>query len=297
MKKLKKPKITKLPRPKLPRRPVKTTEEKISDAISNVPRITNETVGEHREEVLSSARKYIYPLQHSKHKVVRTSISLFAAVIIIFLAFTGLELYKLQTTSGFFYDVVSVIPFPVAKAGKSYVSYDAYLFELRRNMHYYQAQQQASFKGKAGTAQLDRLKQQAMDQAIQDSYVRQLAKQHDVSVSNAAVNNEIDVLKIENRLGSSQQSLESTLNTYFGWNVSDLKRKVKQELLDQAVVSKLDTPTQARAEAALKQLQQGADFATLAEQVSDDATTKASGGEYPYAITINSPDVPPAITA
>lgn len=208
-----------------------------------------------------------------------------------------MELYKLQTTSGFFYDVTGVIPFPAAKAGGHWVSYESYLFELRRNMHYYQTQQQATFNGKAGKAQLQRLKQQAMAQVVQDAYVKQLAVQHGVSVSNQAVNNEIAILRAENRLGSSQQSLESTLSSYFGWNVSDLKRKVKQELLAQAVVAKLDTATNARAQAALDQLQKGTDFATLAGQVSDDASTKANGGQYPFTVTLNSPNVPPAITA
>jgi hypothetical protein len=282
--------------PKLPTRPVKSTEQKVSDALAGVPRITNETLTEHREEVLSSARKYIYPLQHSKHRVVKISLSLFALVIIGFFAVTSLELYKLQTTSGFFYDVTSIVPFPVAKAGHSWVSYDSYLFELRRNIHYYQTQQQATFKGKDGKAQLQHLKQEAMDQVIQDAYVKQLAKENSVSVSNKTVNAEISTLSQENRLGSSQQSLESTLSSYFGWNVGDLKRKVKQELLTQAVVSKLDTATNNQAQAALKQLQTGANFSTLATQVSDDASTKGNGGEYPFAVTLNSSDVSPAIT-
>ncbi len=282
---------------RLARRRTKTTEEKVSDALSNVPRITNETVGEHREEVLSSARKYIYPLQHSKHHVVRTSLGLFALVIVAFFAFCGLGLYKLQMTSGFIYDVARVVPFPVAKTGKSWVSYESYLFELRRNMHYYQTQQQADFSTKDGQAQLKRLKQQALDQVIQDSYVKQLAAQHGVSVSNRAVDNEIDLLRAENRLGSSQRALDDSLNSFFGWNESDLKRELKQELLAQAVVAKLDTGTAARAQAALKQLKAGANFATLAGQLSDDLSTKGNGGQYPSAVTINDSQVAPAITA
>lgn len=311
MKKPKKPKLAKSIRPikgagklagkglnKLPlKRPAKTTEEKFSDALAGVPRITNETVGEHREEVLSSARKYIYPLQHSKHSVVKISLTLFAAVIIGFFAVTGLELYKLQATNGFFYDVTRIIPFPVAKAGGNWISYESYLFELRRNMHYYQTQQQASFKGKDGKAQLAHLKQQAMDTVIQDAYVKQLAAQHGVSVSDQDVDNEIAVLRNENRLGSSQQSLENTLNSYFGWNITDLKRKVKQELLAQAVVAKLDNATNQKAQNALDQLQKGADFAQLAGQASDDLATKGSGGQYPFAITLSNRDLPPSITA
>src|SRR5581483_5186206 len=138
---MKKPKIknrVKLPRPsrKLLRR-TKTVEERVSDAISNVPRITNDTVADHREDVLSSARKYIYPLQHSKHRVVRISVSIFLIVIVGFLLVCGLDLYKFQGTSGFIYDVTKILPFPVAKVDNTWVSYESYLFELRRNMHYY----------------------------------------------------------------------------------------------------------------------------------------------------------------
>src|SRR5687768_1307391 len=114
-KKLKKPNVPKL----LKRRGKATEDKKFSDALSSVPRITNETVTEHREEVLSSARKYIYPLQHSKHSIVRISIGILAAVAIAFLAYCSVSLYKFQATSGFIYDVTRVLPFPVAKAGDS----------------------------------------------------------------------------------------------------------------------------------------------------------------------------------
>lgn len=310
MKKPKKPKLTRIKTlkgagqlaakgmTKMPlKRPVKTTEEKFSDALSNVPRITNETVSEHREEVLSSARKYIYPLQHSKYSIVKISLGLLVAVVVIFFAVVGVELYKVQATGGFLYDVTRIIPFPVGKAGGNWISYESYLFELRRNMHYYQTQQQATFKGRDGRAQLARLKEQAMNQVVQDAYVKKLARQHHVSVSDQDVDNEITELRNENRLGSSQQSLASTLSNYFGWNVSDLKRKVKQELLAQAVVAKLDNVTNARAQAALAQLQKGTDFGQLAGQVSDDLSTKGNGGQYPAPITLNSSDIPPAVTA
>jgi hypothetical protein len=262
-----------------------------------VPRITNETVGEHREEVLSSARKYIYPLQHSKHHVVRTSISLLVLVLVLFFGYCGLELYKFQSTSGFMYGVTQVIPFPVAKTGHTWISYESYLFELRHNMHYYETQQQANFSTKDGQTQLTRLKQQALARVIQDAYVKQLAVQHGVSVSTQAVNNEVNLVRDQNRLGGNDRAFKDALSEFFGWDETDLKRELKQELLQQAVVVKLDTATNARAEAALKQLQGGADFGTLATQVSDDPATKANGGQYPAAVTIDDPNISPAITA
>ncbi|HEY5442701.1 MAG TPA: SurA N-terminal domain-containing protein [Candidatus Saccharimonadales bacterium] len=303
LKKLKRPKAPKLTKNayhgvrRLTTRRTVTPEEKVSDALSNVPRITNETVGEHREEVLSSARKYIYPLQHSKHRVVRTSIGLLVLVIVAFFLFCGLDLYKFQGTSGFIYDVTTVVPFPVAKAGPHWISYESYLFELRRNMHYYQTQQQSNFSTKSGKAQLARLKSQAMAQTVQDAYVKDLAAQYHVGVSNQAVDNQVALVRSQNRLGSSARTFREVLDEFWGWNEADFKRELKQQLLTQAVVAKLDTATAQRAQATLKQLQGGADFATLAGQVSEDPTTKGNGGQYASALTLNDPQVPPAVTA
>jgi parvulin-like peptidyl-prolyl isomerase len=294
--KLKKPKLPKAPR-KLPfKRSTRTTEEKVTDALSDVPRITNDTVGEHREEVLSSARKHIYPLQHSRRSIVRISVAIFITVLITFFAICTLSLYKFQNTSAFIYDVTRIIPFPVAKAGPSWVSYESYLFELRHNMHYYRTQQQANFSTKEGKVQLERLKRQAMAQVIQDAYVKQLAKENHVNVSNQAVDDEIALLRSQNRLGNSERVYREVLSEFFGWTEADQRRALKQQMLQQAVVDKLDTQTNARAEAAFKQLTAGTDFATVAKE-SDDATTAGNGGQYPAGITPNDGNVPPMVTA
>jgi hypothetical protein len=292
----------KLKKPKLPslaarsnKIRIKKAEDKVTEALGNVPRITNETVAEHREEVLSSARKYIYPLQHSKHRVVRTSIGLFIVVVIGFFVYCSLALYKFQSTDEFIYGVAQVIPFPVAKTGNSWISYQSYLFELRRNMHYYQSQQQVDFGTKDGKAQLQHLKQQALAQVVQDAYVKQLANKYHVSVSNLQVNNEVTLVRTQNRLGSSDRVFKDVLNQFWGWTEDDFKRELKGQLLQQAVVAKLDTATTARAQAALKQLQGGTDFGTLASQVSQDVATKTNGGQYGTAITQNDADIPPAV--
>lgn len=298
-KKFKKPKTPQLRKLKKVTRPfkrAKPTEERMTEALSGVPRITNETVAEHREEVLSSARKYIYPLQHSKNRVVRTSIALFLVVIIAFLVYCGLGLYKFQTTSGFMYGVTRVVPFPVAKAGHSWVGYESYLFELRRNIHYYEAQQKADFSNKQGKEQLTRLKKQAMAQVIQDAYVKQLADKNDVTVSDQAVNNEVALVRSQNRLGNNDRVFKDVLKQFWGWNQADFKRELRQQLLQQEVVAKLDTGTTNRANTALRQLQGGADFATVATQATDDAATKATGGAYAAAITPSDRNVAPIIT-
>jgi parvulin-like peptidyl-prolyl isomerase len=193
-------------------------EERIQEAFENIPRITNETVAEHREDVLRGARKYKYPLQHSKHAIVITSTTLLIMAVVGFFIYATLSLYKFQSSSAFMYRVTQVLPFPVARAGSHFVSYENYLFELRRYEHYYQTQQRVNFAGKDGK--------------------RQLA---------------------------------------------------------QKVAATLDTAAQAKAKAALVQVQGGADFAAMVNQYSD-AVDKANGGQYGDAsISEASTDVPPAV--
>lgn len=292
---MKKPKLPKAI--KKPFKRARKAEDRVKDAFASVPRITNDTVAEHREEVLSSARKYIYPLQHSKHRVVRISIGLLLLVVIAFFVSCGLALYKFQATSTFMYDVTRVIPFPVAKAGQSWVSYESYLFELRRNMHYYETQQRTDFATKDGKTQLQRLKQQALTQVTSDAYVKQLAKKDNVTVSPQAVDNQVRLVRSQNRLGSNDRVFKDVLNEFWGWNEADFKRELKQQLLQQKVAATLDTATKAKAQAALAQIQAGADFATVAAQQSDDANTKTNGGVYAKPITKADRDVSPQITA
>ncbi|MDB5175930.1 MAG: Peptidylprolyl isomerase [Candidatus Saccharibacteria bacterium] len=294
---MKKPTIKAAKQIKRPFKRRKAAEERVNEAFANVPKITNDTVAEHREEILRGARKYIYPLQHSKHRVVRISAVLFASVLILFFAYVGLSLYRFQSTSGFMYDVTRVVPLPVAKTGDKWVSYESYLFELRRNMHYYETQQNTNFDTKDGKTQLTRLKQQAMDSVIQDAYVKQLAKKNKVTVSNREVRDQVELVRSQNRLGSNDRVFRDVLNEFWGWSVSDFERELGQQLLQQKVASKLDSASTARAENVLAQIKGGGDFASLAAQFSEDQATKASGGQYPQPIKRTDHTIVPQVMA
>ncbi len=265
-------------------------------ADSESPRITNDTVIAHREEVLSSARKYIYPLQHSKHRIVLITTSLIAAAAVIFISYSLVALYRLDSTSSFLYRVTQVVPFPVAKAGPRFVSYEDYLFELRHYMHFYETQQKLDFNTPAGQEQLTDYKKRALDKVINDAYVKQLAKQNGVSVSDQEVNDQITILRRQNRLGGSEQAYVDALRQNFGWSPEDFKRVIKQQLLEQKVVSKLDTETHQRAETALAEIQAGAPFAEVAAKYSDDPNGKTSGGEFGFLVDPASRDLNPITT-
>ena len=267
--------------------------ERTESALSTVPRITNDTVAEHREEVLKDARKYKYPLQHSKYKIVIVSSALIALALASFVGYMAFSLYKTQSTSTLTYRVAQILPFPVAKAGKKYVSYEDYLFKLRRYKHYYESQQKVDFSTESGQRQLEMQKPRTLEKVIEDAYVKQLAKQNDVRVSSADVRHALDVLRVKNQLGEGDQGLRDIASKFFGWSLNDLKKELRQDILAQKVVYKLDTEASTKAQAALAELKGGADFAAVAGKYSDDEATKASGGQYAVtAITFASQEVP-----
>ncbi len=249
-----------------------------------VPRITNETVAAHREEIIGSARKYIYPLQHSKHRIVLISTGIFIATIVAFFTYCTLALYKLQSTSTFVYRVTQVMPFPIARTGNRFVAYENYLFELRHYTHYYENQLKTDFNDPKNKPQLTEFKKRALDKVINDVYIKQLADKNKVTVSDREVDDQIAIVRNQNRLGSNDKVFEDVLKDYWGWSIDDFKRSLREELLAQKVAAQLDTATQAKATAALGELKAGADFAATAKKYSDDKGTKDSGGEFGFPV-------------
>lgn len=282
---------------KIKTRPKPDPEVASTPKPEEVPRITNETVATHREDVLKSARKYIYPLQHSKNKIILITSSIIIIAVVGFFTYCTLALYKFQSYSTFLYKVTQVIPFPIARVDGHFIAYNNYLFELQHYIHYYQTQQKLSFNTVSGMQQLNNYKQRALDKVLDDAYVSELAAKNHITVTNQQLNYQINIVKQENRLGDNESEFESVLKNYYGWDLNDFKRELKTQLLAQNLVSALDTSTHARANSVYAQLKNGANFATLAEQNSDDTTTKANGGEYGFLISQNNVNVPPQVVA
>jgi parvulin-like peptidyl-prolyl isomerase len=256
-------------------------------------RITNETVAVHREEILKGARKYIYPLQQSKHRLVMVSVTLFIVAVISFFAYCIIALYKTKNTSDFMYKVTKVVPFPIARIGSDFIAYENYLFEIKRYTHYYETQQSLDFKTEAGQQQLADYKKRALQEVIDDTYIKEIAEEKGISVSNREIDDEIATVRAQNRLGASDKEFEAVLKDFWGWSVNDFKRSLKKQLLRQKVASALDTEAHAKANQALADLKAGKDFAAVAKQYSEDPSTKDNGGEYTFLVDKTNRDLSP----
>jgi hypothetical protein len=267
----------------------------VQPSLDNVPQITSESIAEHREEVLKGARQYIYPLRHSKRKIVAVTIGVMVAAFIGLFVYCYFALYKYYQYNTFLYRVTQVVPFPVAKAGGKYVDYENYLYELRHYVHYYENQLQRNFNG-ADRDQLLVFRKQALQNVISNAYVKQLAGKYHVTVSDKEVNARLSEVRAQNRLGGNNKVFADVLRDYWGWSINDFKRSLKQEILQEKVAAKLDNDDSQKAAVVLAQAKNGADFAALAKQYSDDPTAKQTGGDYGVPITRTNPNVPPEVS-
>lgn len=106
------------------------------DAQQTATRITNDTVAEHREKVLAGGKKFKYPLQYARHKLVINTIILSIVAIVLACVAAWWTLYPNQNTSEFMYRVTRIVPVPVGNVNGEQIRYSDYLMKFRSAEYY-----------------------------------------------------------------------------------------------------------------------------------------------------------------
>ena len=99
-------------------------------------RITNETVAEHRERILAGGRKFKYPVQYARHRLVINAILVTLAALVLLAVIGWWQLYLVQNSSAFMYRITRILPVPVASVDGEYVPYRDYLVQYRGSEYY-----------------------------------------------------------------------------------------------------------------------------------------------------------------
>ena len=242
-------------------------------------RITNETVAEHRERVLAGGRKFKYPLQYTKHRVLIVTVLIVVITTISFVAFFGWQLYGGQSTDKFIYSLTQFAPVPVAKVNGAWVRYSDYLLELRSAIHYLSTKEAVNFNSDDGKRQLDYQKRLALNKSTENTLVAQLASEQKISVSQKEVDDFVKLQISANRLGVNESVYKQVIRDYYDWSFDEYKNSIREQLLRKKVMAQLDTESKQKIEAIMKSLQQGNEFGAVAKDHSEDVATKTQGGD------------------
>lgn len=203
-------------------------------------RITNETVAEHREQILAGGRRFKYPVQYARHRLVVNAVIISISAIVV-LAFIGWwQLYPMQNTSTFMYRVTRVLPLPVASVDGQFVPYRDYLMKYRSSAYYLQNKEQVNLKSEDGKRQLDQVKQQAMQDAVADAYAVKLADQEKITVTATELESFLKLQRQSSDGEVSQQTYDAVVMDYYNWSPDEYRYATKNKLLRQKVAYAVD---------------------------------------------------------
>lgn len=254
-----------------------------------VPRITNDTLAEHREAVIAKGKRYKYPMQQTKHRVVVISSVILLVLVASLSVFTWVQLYKNQTTADFFYRITQILPLPVAKVEGETVLYKDYLTKLRSALHYLQTVEAVNLSTDDGKRQVDYQKRSALNSLLEQAYINKLARERNIQVSDNEVNTFIKS-KVNGQDGATTENdYKKVIQEFYGWSAEDTHQLVKDQLLRHKVIAAVDTPAQQKAAAILEQLRQGTDFAAVAKQNAGTDVINQAGGDVGF-VSLSSED-------
>lgn len=254
------------------------------DQTDDSARITTETIAEHREKILAGGRRFKYPVQYARHRLVFNAIAIGIAVVALLVAFVWQQLYLAQNTSDFMYRVTKVLPLPVASVDGQSVAYSDYLMKYRSSIHYLEEKEQVNLTTEDGKKQSDFVKQQAMQDSIADAYAKKLAKEKNITVSAVELETFLKLQRNSTDGEVSESTYDAVILDYYGWSPDEYRHAMQDKLLRQKVAFAIDTQAEKTAEAAGKAVIGNADLRAVAEAINKEGgaqVTFASQGFVP----------------
>jgi hypothetical protein len=241
--------------------------------------ITNDTIEEHRDAVLSKGLRFRYPLQYERHKIVinATIISVLLAAALVVLGY--IDLYKVNNYSDASYGIVKVFPLPVAEVDGEKVLYRDYLMQLRSSMRIVERQEGAdSLEDKS---KIEYYKRQSLNNAIVNAYAMKLARELDIKIDRGRIE---EAFRERRKVGtveiSEKRFLTDIVEGDYGLSKAEYERMVIEiPLIRQEVLVRIDTAATELKDGLEARLEvDGSNFEEVAEQFGEEIVVESSGG-------------------
>lgn len=241
-------------------------------------RITNETVAEHRERILAGGRRFKYPMQYARHRLVFNTILVTIAAILILLLVGWWQLYLVQNTNTFFYRVTRVLPLPVASVDGETVRYGDYLMYFNSSAHYLQQTEQINFQSEDGKRQVDYIKRKSMDTVVADAYAAKIAREKGIVITEDRIDKVIDEDRNTANGRISQETYDASALDVLGWTPSEYRQDTRSKLLRQDVAYAIDENAQKVQEQAAQLVKTESDMEKVATQLGGEGMAKVVAG-------------------
>ena len=252
-------------------------------------RITNETVAEHRERILAGGRRFKYPVQYARHRLVFNTILISLAALALIVLFVWWQLYPQQNSSTFFYRITKVIPVPVAVVDGQSVAYSNYLVSYRSQIHYLQVKEGLNTANGDSKKQLEYQQRRSIDNAVDDAYAAKIAREQGVSITTKQINDALDQQRQSRDGLASKEMYDATTLDLFNLNSQEVRGITERQLLKQEVAYKIDTVATSQRDKVVAALaaDKDKDFDKAAALVGGDGAAKVISGVEPFVPRTN----------
>ena len=238
-----------------------------------------EKVEERREEVLAKGRKFKYPLQWTKHRIVINTILISIVVIALIVVGGWFALYKLNMTDDLLFRVTKIIPVSVASVDSENVLFSDYIMLYRSSMTSIERQSGSQFDQSSLEDLRYKYKRSALTDAETYTYAIKLAKEQDVTVTDEDIATEFNRhLKIGG-IDRSEEAFLKIVEDNFGLDKSEYERMLYLSLIKSAVEEKIDTRASELAKKVESMLSSNDnDYKAVAEELGDKIIYEETGG-------------------
>ena len=238
---------------------------------TQVAKITNTTLEEQRKEILNKGKKFKYPVQYSKNRLVGNALIIALVILITGSGLLWYQLYKAQNTGEFIYRFTTVIPFPVANVDGETALYRDYLMEYRANMQIANAKKDEIESANNVKALSVLNKNKAMKNAIANAYAQKKAREMGISVSEKEIDEAFDAQRKTQNTELTESALYKIAADNYGLSPSEYRRMfIELPLLRRKVTAEIDKNAAKTRDEVVKYLNDNSnDFSKAAEQFGD----------------------------
>lgn len=242
-----------------------------------IVRITNDNLEEKRDEIIAKGKKFKYPFQYTKHRLVINAILIAVAMLVLFVAYGWFELYQKQNTGDVAFRFTRVLPLSVAKVDGVPVRYSDYLAFYRGSVSATEQQQGNITDTEDGWRILQQYKRQALDMAEESSYaMKKLKDDYGIEIDK----HEIDAVIAGHRGEKSNRAFTEIIAANFRLTMGEYRRMVKLSLAKKKLSEKMDLEAQQNVKKVEEILRQNNNnFDVVAQQMGDKVMIEDGGSE------------------
>ena len=236
-----------------------------------------EKVEERREEVLARGRRFKYPLQYAKHKVVNLTVLISVLAILAAGTFVYFMLYKSQSTDDLIYRITQIFPYSVAKVDGEKVRYSDYLLIYKSSITPIEKQGMMG-NDQDSSEMTDYYKREALNSAEDYTYALKLAREMNIKVEDSEVDKAVENHRKAGGVDRSEETFTRILQDNFGISLSEYRRMVYLSLVSQKVSEKIDELARLVGEEVDNNLAAGKSLSEIAKILGDKVEFEETGG-------------------